>query len=836
MRHWTRREVLGGAIAAAGAAALPPTVAHALGRAADDGAGSVDAPPPHVTAALLGAPRERLLLDAGWRFALGDAADPALGFGPDKGTGFAKAGHVFAPSDPKFDDSGWRAVDLPHDWALDLPFVADPRLVDWGFKPLAREYPENSVGWYRKVFALPAADAGRRLSLEFDGVFRDCTVALNGHLLGRNLSGYAPFRFDVTDVATVGGDNVLVVRVDATEHEGWFYEGAGIYLHVWLVKTAPVHVPQWGTQVVTELAGGDAVVRVLTDVTNEANAPAVCRVTSTILGPDGHDVARAGADGVRIAPWERARPEQQLRVAAPALWSPDTPRLYTLVTTVEVDDRVVDRYETSFGVRTIRFDAAQGFFLNGRRVEVKGTCNHQDHAGVGAALPDRLQYFRVERLKAMGVNAYRSAHNPPTPELLDACDRLGMLVVDETRLFSSSPEGVSQLERMLRRDRNRPSVIAWSIANEEPTQGTPRGLQIAQSLTRVVRRMDPTRPITAAMDQGWGAGITAAIDVQGFNYRAPQTDAFHASHPALPVWGTEMGSTVSTRGVYANDAARGYVSAYDVNAPWWASTAEAWWTHFATRPWLSGAFLWTGFDYRGEPTPYAWPCVSSHFGALDTCGNPKDNFYYYQAWWTDRPVLHLFPHWNWAGKEGQEVEVWCHSNLDRVELFLNGRSLGTRDVARNSHVAWKVPYAPGTLEARGYRGGAVVLTDRRQTTGPAARVVLAADRREIAGDGEDVAVVTARVADAEGRAVPTAADEVEFRVSGPGRLIGVGNGDPSSHESDRGPRRRAFNGLCTAIVQAARAPGTLRVDALSPRLAAGSVDVTCRRTPGRPHA
>ena len=832
MSSWSRRDLLRRGLAAAGATALPGVL---LPGAAAAAALPPDAPPgaPRTTvlspdaplAADAAAGRERLLLDAGWRFRLGPAFDPAHGFGAEHETSLAKAGALFTASRPTFDASGWQAVDLPHDWALDLPFVDDPRLVNWGYKPLHREYPESSVGWYRRTFALPSGDAGRRLSLEFDGVFRDCTVALNGHLLGRNLSGYAPFRFDVTDVAAVGGDNVLVVHVDATEHEGWFYEGAGIYRHVWLVKTGPVHVPQWGTHVVAtpaDEAGGDATVQVATEVANDGDATATCRVVSTILAPDGRAVARVASDGVAVAPGEVARAEQRLALVSPPRWSPDAPRLHTLVTTLEVDGATVDRYETPFGVRTIRFTADRGFLLNGQRLEIRGTNNHQDHAGVGAAIPDRLQAWRVARLREMGCNAYRASHNPPTPELLDACDRLGMLVLDETRHFASSEEGLSQLERLVRRDRNRACVVAWAILNEEPTQATPRGAAIARSMTRLVRRLDPTRPVTAAMDQGWGNGATAVVDIQGFNYRAPETDAFHAAHPTKPVWGTEMGSTVSTRGVYANDPEKGYVSAYDRNHPWWASTAESWWTHFAARPWLAGAFVWTGFDYRGEPTPYRWPCISSHFGVLDTCGFPKDLFHYYQAWWTDRPVLHLFPHWNWAGQEGEEIEVWCFTDCERVELFLNGRPLGAREVARHRHAQWMVPWAPGTLEARGWRGGRVAQTARRETTGPA--------------DGEDVAVIAARVVDAVGRTVPVAGDALEFRVRGPGRLLGVGNGDPSSHESDRGPRRRAFHGLAQAIVQAGRAAGTLRVEATAPGLAPGAVEVACRAVAPRPSA
>lgn len=821
MSSWRRRDVLKTGLAA-GAALVVPRGVQALAEAGESLAAN--------GGQLIASTRERLRFDLGWRFRLGSDVDPALGFEPSGGGSYAKAGGLFAPSTRDFDDSSWRAVDLPHDWAVELPFVADPRLTNWGFKPLHRDHPETSIGWYRKVFTLTPADAGRRLSLEFDGVFRDCTVALNGYFVGRNLSGYAPFRFDITDVATIDAPNVLVVRVDASEHEGWFYEGAGIYRHVWLMKTSPVHVPQWGTYVTTDVAGQVATVHLATDIANEGSVLAECRVSTSIRDAGGRELAKAPPRTLSLAPRSRGSVQQATTISNPSLWSPESPALYTAVTTVDLNGIAIDQYETPFGIRTIRFDANEGFFLNGKRVEVKGTCNHQDHAAVGAALPDRLQYFRIERLKTMGSNAYRTSHNPPTPELLDACDRLGMLVLDETRMFGSNEEALSQLERMVRRDRNRPSVIAWSIANEEPAQGVPRGQQIGDVMARVVRQLDPSRPITAAMDTGWGAGLTNVIDVQGFNYRATQTDAFHSKRPTIPVWGTETGSTVSTRGIYANDKERGYVSAYDVNAPWWASTAEAWWTIFAARKWIAGGFIWTGFDYRGEPTPYAWPCISSHFGVFDSCGFPKDNFYYYQAWWTDQPVLHLFPHWNWTGKEGQEVEVWCHSNLDRVELSLNGRSLGAKPVPRNGHVMWPVPFASGRLEAKGFRGDAQVLTDARETTGPASRLVLRADRNRIAGDGEDVAVVVAEVQDAAGRIVPTASDAITFEVTGTGKLLGVGNGDPSSHESDVGRARRAFNGLCMAIVQAREGTGVIHVRGSGQQLQPGNVEITCTDT------
>jgi beta-galactosidase len=533
------------------------------------------------------------------------------------------------------------------------------------------------------------------------------------------------------------------------------------------------------------------------------------------------------------------------RIETPALWSPQSPSLYTVHTTITVGRTVVDEYATIFGVRTMHWSAERGFLLNGARVELQGTCNHQDHAGIGTALPDRVQSYRIERLKAMGSNAYRTSHNPPTPELLDACDRLGMLVLDETRMFSSQPEGLSQLERMVRRDRNHPCIFAWSIANEEwNDQGEDRGRRVAATMKRVVHALDPTRPVTAAMDGGWGSGISQVVDVQGCNYERParpssNLDVFHAAHPRTPVFGTEVASTLCTRGIYANDPALGYMSAYDVNKPGWGATAEEWWTRFDARPWLGGGFVWTGFDYRGEPTPYSWPCISSHFGIMDTCGFPKDNFYYYKAWWGDsrQPVLHLFPHWTWTGREGEPVEVWVHSNLPRVELLLNDTSLGVRAVVRNGHASWRVPYAAGRLLARGYAAdGSVAMEAVRETTGPASTIVLEPDRTTIAADGEDVSLVTVRVVDDRGRTVPTADALITFDVSGAGRLIGLGNGDPSSHEADKGTVRSAFNGLAQAIVQAGVEPGELRIVASARGLRAGTAGVACAPAERRPSA
>jgi beta-galactosidase len=454
---------------------------------------------------------------------------------------------------------------------------------------------------------------------------------------------------------------------------------------------------------------------------------------------------------------------------------------------------------------------------------------------VGAALPDRIQSYRIERLKEMGSNAYRTSHNPPTPELVDACDRLGMIMMCETRLMDSTPEGLSQLERMIRCHRNHPSIVIWSLGNEEPEQGAERGARIETTMKRLVYSLDDSRPVTQAMNNGYGGkGASNVVDVQGFNYNEPRIDQFHKDYPNLPMVGSETASTVSTRGIYANDKDKGYVQAYDTEKPSWAATAEVWWKFYDARPFLAGGFAWTGFDYRGEPTPYGWPCINSHFGIMDMCGFPKDNFYYYQAWWGSKPVLHLFPHWNWPGKEGQEIEVWVHSNTERVELFLNGKSLGAQDVVRDTHLMWKVKYESGVIEAKGFSGGKQVLSRTRQTPGAPSHIALLPDRNLISADGEDVSMVAVDIVDAQGRQVSTAGNEITFQVTGKGKLIGVGNGDPSCHEPDKADKRSAFNGLAMAIVQALKEAGEIRVTANSPGLESATVIITAAPAMPRP--
>ena len=834
MKPFSRRTLLKSSLLAPAAVAVEKM--GPLGIAMETGHQTSPLADQAPNAALTASERERLLLDFGWRFHLGNADDPSkdFGFGSGSSGDFQKTGNFLPATNVAFDDGDWTPVDLPHDWAVELPFTNDASLASKGFYPLGRTYPATSVGWYRRVFELPASDAGKRISLEFDGAYREVLVALNGFYVGQHSGGYDPFSFDVTDFVNAGATNVLLVRVDATLSDGWFYEGAGIYRHVWLVKTSPVHVKKWGTFVGSEVRSGEATLTIRTEVENQSDAARRGRVVSTVLDPAGGTVASATTAPDLIAQGGEQTYEQRLTVQSPRLWSLEERNLYRLVTELSADGATVDRYETPFGIRTISIDPERGVFLNGKPVKIKGTCNHQDHAGIGAALPDAVQYYRVRKLQEMGCNALRTSHNPPTPELLDACDRLGMLVFDETRMMSSNPEGMSQFGDLVRRDRNRPSVFMWSMGNEERVANTARGVLILSAMKDLAGKLDGTRPVSIAPTGAIGTGGLAVCDVIGYNYMDPGALAYHQAHPDKPVIGTETVSAVGTRGIYITDPHKGYVGSYDPYTTTGRASAEGWWRFCDAQPWLAGGFVWTGFDYRGEPSPYQWPNISSQYGIIDTCGFPKDTFYYYQSWWTEKPVLHLFPHWNWPGYEGKEIAVWVHSNLDRVELFLNGRSLGTQEVKKNQHVAWNVPYAPGTIEARGYRGEKVVLTTQRTTTGSAAKLVMTADRSAVNADGEDVAMFAVAVHDAQGRVVPLADNEVTFRISGPGRIIGVGNGDPTDHSPDKGTSRRAFSGLCMALVQSTKQAGSITLQAASPGLVSATVTITARETSLRP--
>jgi len=777
------------------------------------GAGDIDA----------GARRETMRFDFGWKFRLGHGSDPAkdLGFGSGQ-SDFSKAG-IFGFAQLDFDDSGWRTLDLPHDWAVELPFVhddtgaGDSQLRSHGYKPIGRRYPENSVGWYRRAFDIPASDRGRRIVVEFDGAFRDVLVFVNGCFIGRNTNCYTPFGFDLSDYLAYGATNHIVVRVDAAFGDGWFYEGAGIYRHVWLTKTDAVHLGQWDSTVRTTLNGASASLALGTHVANDGTTDAMAKVAWTISDATGTTVAMAQTGEQRVPAGGRVAFDTSAMLANPELWSIGHPYCYTALVSVIVDGKARDGERIAFGARTAVFDADKGFLLNGLPVRIQGTCNHQDHAGVGAALPDRLQQFRLGVLRDMGCNAVRTSHNMPTPEWVDACDRMGVMMMCETRLMGSTPEGLAQLDTMIRRYRNSPSIILWSIGNEEfvlQDKMAEQGARIAATMVRRCHALDPTRPVTAAANFDNEKGVSEPLDVIGFNYNQWVLDGFHKKHPTRPIMGSETSSAISTRGEYATDPRRNLINSYDGVVDW-GQTPEAWWKIYGTRGWASGGFAWTGFDYRGEPTPYGWPSISSQFGVIDMCGFPKDYYYYYKAWWRKEPALHVFPHWNWQGKDNQDVAVWAYSNLDEVELFVNGQSQGRQKVPDLGHVAWAVKYQPGQIAAIGYRNGRRVLVQTRETTGPAETLRLVADRAEIGADGQDIAIITVDVTDRQGRAVPTANDRIAFKVSGAGKLIGVGNGDPNCLESDKGATRSLFNGLAQIIVQATRQAGTIRIEAVS---------------------
>jgi len=732
--------------------------------------------------------REHIKIDFDWRFALGHPYDTNKDF--NNGTGYfsylAKTGYGDGAAAPGFDDRAWRKVDLPHDWAVELGF--DKRgSASHGFKAIGRHFPDSSVGWYRKKFNIPAADLGRHISIAFDGVFRNSIVWVNGHYLGTEPSGYNSFEYDISAYLNYGGDNVIAVRVDATMEEGWFYEGAGIYRHVWLNKTNPLHVASNGTFVTTQVSANTANVSVLATVKNDDIKARQFNIVQTIVDAQGDTITKSEVKDLNLMPFNSQEVNTGLTVADPKLWSIETPYLYKLITTVKENGAVVDIYKTTFGIRTIRFDANEGFFLNGKHVEIKGTDNHQDHAGVGTAMPDALQDFRISVLKSLGSNAYRCSHNPPTPELLDACDRMGMLVIDENREMGISSTQLNDLKRLIIRDRNHPSVIAWSIGNEEwGIENNVTGARIAITMQAFAKSIDSTRYTTAAFSGGVGSGISNVLEVMGYNYVANKnTDEHHKQYPNQFSWGTEEGSTVTTRGVYFDDSTAHRLMAYDRKQNNDFLSLENGWKYYAARPYLAGMCIWTGFDYRGEPTPFGWPSVESLFGMVDACGFLKDDAWYLRSWWADKPVVHLVPHWNWKGKEGQPIRVVVYSNCDEVELWLNGKSLGKKIMELNGHLEWQVAYKPGVLTATGYKNGVKTATDIVKTTGDPSTIALQANKPAINADKEDIALVTVNTNDKNGLQVPTAGNEITFSITGPGKIIGVGNGDNTSLEPDK---------------------------------------------------
>lgn len=730
--------------------------------------------------------RERLLMDFDWRFALGHAFDAQKDF--DNGSGYfsylTKTGYGDGAAGQHFDDRGWRKLDLPHDWCVELPFDSRGGH-SHGYKAIGRNFPQNSIGWYRRSFFIPAADLGRRISLEFDGVHRNAIVWVNGFYLGTEHSGSTSFSYDISDYLDFGGDNVVAVRVDATLEEGWYYEGAGIYRHVWLTKTNPLHVARYGTFVTTELKDSAALITARTTVMNETKEPATFDIEETITEADGKSILSGQKRRLSLLPGEQREYRSDYRLDQPRLWSIENPYLHKLETVIRSQGKNIDTYETSFGIRTVRFDPNEGFFLNGQNLKIIGTNLHQDHAGVGTAIPDALYEYRIRRMQAMGSNGIRTAHNPPAPELLEACDRLGMLVLDENRLMGCNPEHFDCLERLMKRDRNHPSVILWSLGNEEwAIEGNLKGARLTETMQAFAQQLDASRAFTVAVSGGWDDGSGRVAQVMGYNYIVQgDIDGHHAKFPGQAGIGTEETTTHQTRGIHAAGNQEAYHPPTN-RMPEDVGT-ESGWRFYAARPFLCGLFYWTGFDYRGESNPFVWPAVINQSGLVDLCGFAKDGFYYLKAWWGKEPVLHIAPHWNWPGREGQAIAVTVYGNCEQVALCLNGQSLGKQEMPRHGHLEWRVPYEPGVLSARGYTRGQEISMAQKATAGAAAGIQLIADRSLLKADGEDVAVITVQVNDEKGQLVPTAGNEIQFILEGPGKIIGVGNGDPISHEPDR---------------------------------------------------
>ena len=777
------------------------------------------------------AQRRTVSLDRGWKFAFGNAADPAKDFGC--GTEYfnyltkANSIHNTGPYSMKFDDSGWEPVDVPHDFVVRLPFSAEASH-SHGYKTVGWKYPETSVGWYRRTFRLDSLDRGKHVAITFDGIFRDSRVWVNGFYCGGEPSGYLSQTYDITDYANFGGENVVCVRADATLEEGWFYEGGGIYRHVWLTTTSPLHIAQDGISISTTFRKGysRALLNVRTDLFNASHDTVRGSVRYSVLDAEGRQIAATTDEGnptrrLRFLPMQTRRSAFQyiIPIDNPQLWSPDTPYLYTLVAEVIVGGKTVDNKAVRFGVRDVVFDKDRGLLLNGKPLKIKGVNMHQDHAGVGAAIPDALQAYRIRRLKQLGCNAYRSSHNPMSPAMLDVCDSLGMLVIDETRLAGINANETSALRRMIERDRNHPSVILWSAGNEEwGIEWDKKGERIAATMRDYCHLYDPSRPMTFATSGG--PTVEVPVDVAGYNYIMQNpVDEHRRNYPDRRCYGSEETTGCGTRGVYFPDAEGRWMPALNRVMDQRDSTfnqIERGWRFYAERPWAAGCFFWTGFDYRGEPNPMKFPATGSQFGILDYCGFAKDEAEYLRAWWTDDTVLHILPHWNLAGHEGEEVSVWAYSNCDEVELFCNGKSLGRQTMPRYGHLEWTAVYRPGRLKAVGYKAGRRVCQTVVATAGAPAQIRAAADRTLLAADGADVAVVDITLHDRRGTLVPDANVPLTLSVEGNACILGVGNGNPAMQAAEQPAERQAkefsvetFNGCAQVILKTTDQPGDI---------------------------
>ena len=776
--------------------------------------------------------QRRTLFTRDWKFMLGDQVDA---------------------NSISFDDKDWRVLKLPHDWSIEGKFSKDnPSTPSGGALP-------GGIGWYRKTFSLSESQKDKLIFIDFDGVYHNSEVWINGHYLGKRPYGYSSFRYELTRYLKFGKENnVIAVKVDNSQQpNSRWYSGSGIYRNIWLVTTGKIYVDHWGTFVTTsEVSKTSSKISVRIKVRNTLEEEKSLAIVTTILDNSGKKV-KSIKSVIKIPLSSVNETEQKFEIKNPQLWDTERPNLYNAVTVIQSEGKTVDTYETLFGIRSFYFDAAKGFFLNGKHLKIQGVCNHHDLGCLGAAINTRALERQIEIMKGMGVNALRTSHNPPAPELLDLCDKMGVIVMDEAfdmwaikkiefdYSLNWNEWHKRDLEDMVLRDRNHPSVFIWSIGNEIPEQHDSSGIEITRELVSIIKNLDTTRPVTSNMDYTKPNNFlnkSGALDLIGFSYHQYDYEAFPKNFPNQKFIGSETTSSLATRGFYdmPSDSTRRWpirwdipftqgnpkqmCSAYDNCSAPWGSTNEETWKLIKKYDYLSGMFLWTGFDYLGEPTPYTWPSRSSYFGIVDLAGFPKDFYYLYQSEWTNKPTLHIFPHWNW--QKGKQVDVWAYTNCDEVELFLNGKSLGTRKQQPDVfHLMWRVDYEPGALKAIGKKDGKVILTDQIKTAGAQYKIEAKADRNKIKADGTDLSFITVRILDKDGNLVPDAENLIQFEVAGEGKIIAVDNGLQTSHESFQANFRHAFNGLCLGVIQSTDTAGKMSVTVKSDGLASATVEI-----------
>lgn len=809
--------------------------------------------------------RENVDFTEGWKFYLGDDS---------------------IAYNAQYDDAKWRILDLPHDWSIEADFsLKNPATPGGGALP-------GGIGWYRKDFVVDKSDEGKNVYIDFDGIYWNSKVWINGHLLGERPNGYISFRYDLTPYIKVGERNVIAVRVDNSKQpNSRWYSGSGIYRNVRLVTTNALHVDLWGTYVTTPTVTKDnAEIKIETNIKNSSDLSQTFELYSILIDKDGKEIAGINnSESVGIG--ENISMNQSLKVSNPILWSIDNPYLYKIVTRIEQNGKVVDEYETPLGIRYFSFDPNKGFFLNGESIKIKGVCNHHDLGFLGAAVNTRAIERQLEILKEMGCNGIRTSHNPPAPELLDLCDKMGFIVMDEAFDMwrkKKSPYDYSQyfpewherdLTDLILRDRNHPSIFMWSIGNEILEQWSHINadtldlqqanmvLNFANTLNKkdidakelhvnslltikladIAKKLDPTRPITTGNNETEPSNHifrSGAMDIIGFNYHENNWVNFHEKFPNQKLIITESTSGLMSRGYYEmpSDSMNiwperwdkpferpvHHCSSYDNCHVPWGSTHEDTWRLVKNYDHISGVYLWTGFDYLGEPTPFWWPSRSSYFGVIDLAGFPKDIYYMYQSEWTNKDVLHIFPHWNW--KEGQTVDIWAYfNNADEVELFLNGLSLGKKAKEKDVyHVFWRVPFQKGTLKAVSYKDGKEVLTREVKTTGDPFSIRLTADRQTIKADGKDLSFITVEALDAEGNPVPVADNLINFTIEGDGFIAGTDNGDPTDPNSLKKPSRKLFSGKALAVVQSHKKAGKIILKATSSNLKQASIEINSK--------